>query len=127
MIIKGQKIEWNKSKDDRDAITIIAGTFTYYLLVFAEMLRCIRSSNTEDFIPSEIKEDVSQNGKTTNYSYNRVYPWTSNNRQLLLEQQQQLYNLARGHALSQGRNYIIKDDISLVIKVVLSTGSIEEY
>jgi len=37
----------------------------------------------------------------------------------------QLYNLARGHALSQGRNYITLDDIPLVIKVVLSTASIE--
>ena len=38
---------------------------------------------------------------------------------------QQLYNLARGHAPSYGRNYITKDDVLLVIKVVLSTGSIE--
>jgi hypothetical protein len=37
----------------------------------------------------------------------------------------QLRNLARGHALSQGRNYITKEDISLVIKVVLSTASTE--
>jgi hypothetical protein len=34
---------------------------------------------------------------------------------------QQLFNLARGHAISQGRNYItVKDDIPLVVKVVLS-------
>ena len=38
---------------------------------------------------------------------------------------QQLYNLGRGHALSHGRNYITMDDIPLIIKVVLSTGSIE--
>jgi hypothetical protein len=38
----------------------------------------------------------------------------------------QLRNLARGHALSQGRDYItIEDDIPLLIKVVLSTASIE--
>jgi hypothetical protein len=37
----------------------------------------------------------------------------------------QLYNLARGHALSGGRNYITLDDIPLIIKVVLSTASIE--
>ena len=34
----------------------------------------------------------------------------------------QLYNLARGHALSQGRTYITLDDIPLIIKVVLSTA-----
>jgi hypothetical protein len=38
---------------------------------------------------------------------------------------QQLYNLARGHALSQGRNYITIDDIPLIIKVVLSTAPLE--
>jgi hypothetical protein len=34
---------------------------------------------------------------------------------------QQLFNLARGHALSQGRDYVtIEDDLPLVVKVVLS-------
>ena len=37
----------------------------------------------------------------------------------------QLMNLARGHALSQGRNYITMQDIPLVIKVVFSTASRE--
>src|SRR6476659_2989914 len=37
----------------------------------------------------------------------------------------QLRNLARGHALSKGRNYITVDDVPLLIKVVLSTASIE--
>ena len=38
---------------------------------------------------------------------------------------EQLRNLARGHALSQGRNYINKTDLSIPIKVMLSTASIE--
>jgi hypothetical protein len=37
----------------------------------------------------------------------------------------QLMNLAKGHAISQGRNFITKEDVSIVIKVVLSTASIE--
>ena len=37
----------------------------------------------------------------------------------------QLYNLARGHTLLKGRNYVTMDDISLAVKVVLSTASIE--
>jgi len=38
----------------------------------------------------------------------------------------QLRNLARGHALSQGRDYItIEDDIPILIKVVMSNASIE--
>jgi hypothetical protein len=38
---------------------------------------------------------------------------------------EQLYNIARGHALSVGRNYITLDDLSIPIKAVLSTASIE--
>ena len=37
----------------------------------------------------------------------------------------QLRNLARGHALSQSRNYMTMDDIPLIIKVVFSTASME--
>jgi hypothetical protein len=37
----------------------------------------------------------------------------------------QLRNLARGHALSKGRNYIKVEDVPMLIKVVLSTCSIE--
>jgi hypothetical protein len=37
---------------------------------------------------------------------------------------QQLYNLARGHALIEGRNYVTLADIPLLIKVVLSTAPI---
>ena len=37
----------------------------------------------------------------------------------------QLYNLARGHALVQCRNYINLDDVAICAKVVLSTASIE--
>jgi hypothetical protein len=38
---------------------------------------------------------------------------------------EQLRNIARGHALSLGRNYITLDDLVIPIKVVLSTASIE--
>jgi hypothetical protein len=37
----------------------------------------------------------------------------------------QLLNLAKGHALSQGRKYLTLEDIPLLIKVVLSTATIE--
>ena len=37
----------------------------------------------------------------------------------------QLRNMARGHALSQGRNYMTLVDIPLLIKVVFSTASME--
>jgi hypothetical protein len=34
-----------------------------------------------------------------------------------------LYNLARGHALSQGRDHVTMDDVPLVIRVVLSSAA----
>ncbi|MGH9878613.1 MAG: hypothetical protein ACRD5H_13330, partial [Nitrososphaerales archaeon] len=37
----------------------------------------------------------------------------------------QLRNLARGHALSQGRMSIVREDLKIVVKVVLSTAPIE--
>jgi hypothetical protein len=37
----------------------------------------------------------------------------------------QLLNLAKGHALSRGRNFLTFEDIPILIKVVLSTASIE--
>jgi predicted transcriptional regulator len=36
-----------------------------------------------------------------------------------------LYNLARGHALQTGRNYITIDDIPVVVKTVLSTAHVD--
>ena len=36
-----------------------------------------------------------------------------------------LKNLARGHALSAGRNYITLDDIPMIIKTALDTAAIE--
>lgn len=38
---------------------------------------------------------------------------------------QQLVNLAKGHALLSGRNYVTTDDIPMIVKVVLSTAPIE--
>ena len=38
---------------------------------------------------------------------------------------EQLKHIARGHALSLGKNYITMEDLSVPIKVVLSTASIE--
>lgn len=38
---------------------------------------------------------------------------------------EQLRNMARGHAVFMGRNHIAKEDLSLPVKVVLSTASID--
>ena len=51
------------------------------------------------------------------YNYRRIEEPDRANRQLT--------NLARGHALSQGRNYLTMADVPLIAKVVLSTAPIE--
>ena len=129
------KVEWDKTKDDRKAIKIIA-----QLAILLAHLRgnvvVYKSSDREDFIPlttvlpvasviggEKVGVNNNYNSTTTTYSEGFIHslpiiedPSRAN---------QQLYNLARGHALSYGRNYITEDDISLIIKVVLSTASIE--
>ena len=119
------KIEWDRNKDDKNAIRIIAR-----LAILLARLRgnvfVTKSSNTEDFIPSTTNTSLNNNNHNTATNYHGTefihgLPTIENPSRA----NQQLYNLARGHALSLGRNYITMDDIPLIIKVVLSTGSIE--
>lgn len=123
------KIEWDKSKDDKNAIRIIARLALLLAHLRGNVYVC-KSSNTEDFIPSQSHTGNNNNNEnnnittTTNYhatEFIHGLPTIENPSRAV----QQLYNLARGHALSHGRNYITIQDISLVLKVVLSTGSIE--
>jgi hypothetical protein len=36
-----------------------------------------------------------------------------------------LHNLAKGHALSKGRNHITLEDVLLIVKTVLSTAQVD--
>lgn len=96
------KIEWDHSKDDRQALI--------YIIKLADLLAPLRG--------------VSQTWETrgtqgSDYGY--TIPIVEDPSRATI----QLYNLARGRALSQGRNYVTKEDVPLVIKVVLSTGPVE--
>ena len=96
------KIEWDHSKDDREALI--------YIIKLADLLAPLRG--------------VSQTWETrgtqgSDYGY--TIPIVEDPSRATT----QLYNLARGHALSQGRKYVTKEDVPLVIKVVLSTGPVE--
>lgn len=53
------------------------------------------------------------------------YAYTLATREDPLRAMIQLRNLARGHALSQGRNYLSLEDMPLLFKVVFSTASME--
>ena len=96
------KVEWNKKKNDRKALR--------YTVKLAGLLAHLRGT----LQTWETKET-----QGTDYAYSVP----------IIEERDraatQLHNLARGHALSQGRKYISIENIPILIKVVLSTASIE--
>lgn len=97
------KISWNtKEKDDDNALKCI--------IRLAQLLSHLRG-----VVPTW----ETKNTQGSDYSY--AMPIIEEPTRAMT----QLQNLARGHALSQGRNYITMDDIPLIIKVVLSTASRE--
>jgi hypothetical protein len=115
--IKRAKIQWDDDRDDKEIIKIIA-RLALLLAHIRGHVDVYKSSDHDDIIIP-----VDNNTITTTYSEGFIHglPIIENPSRAA----QQLYNLARGHALSYGRNYITKDDVLIVIKVVLSTGSIE--
>jgi hypothetical protein len=96
------KIQWDYSKDDEMA--------ERYILRLADLLAHLRGVA----VTWETKDT-----QGSDYGYTRP----------IIEDPSrattQLKNLARGHALLHGRNYLTKDDISIVVKTVLSTASVE--
>ncbi|MGI9011054.1 MAG: hypothetical protein ACR2F1_07690 [Nitrososphaeraceae archaeon] len=117
------KIEWDKNKDDKNAIRIIAR-----LAILLARLRgnvyVYKSTDRDDLVLPIIEStNTTINNTIVNYSEGFIHsiPTIENPSRA----NQQLYNLSRGHALAHGRNYITEEDIPLIIKVVLSTGSIE--
>jgi predicted transcriptional regulator len=97
------KIPWNKEeKDDQNAI----GT----IIKLGKLLAHLRG-----VVPTwETRE-----------SQGLEYAYTFANIEEPDRAMVQLRNLARGHALSLGRNYLTMQDIPLLINVVLSTASME--
>ena len=98
-----QKIIWNPEKDDPQA--------KRYIIRSAMLLAHLRG-----VVPTW---ETREGGQGTEYAYT-IATIEEPDRAIT-----QLRNLARGHALSQGRNYITVDDIPLIIEVVFSTASIE--
>jgi DNA-binding transcriptional ArsR family regulator len=96
------KINWNTSKDDLEA--------KRYIVRLAHLLAYLRG-----VVPTWHTHDT----QGSNYGYGMAIKEECD-RAIT-----QMYNLARGHALSRGRNYVTLEDIPLVIKTVLSTASIE--
>jgi hypothetical protein len=96
------KVKWDTESDSVDAKRCIVR-----LGVLLQHLRCIATVwHTEDSQASEYAYSVSQ---------------PEDPRRAITT----LRNLARGHALLTGRNYITIEDIPVVVKTVLSTAQIE--
>jgi hypothetical protein len=96
------KIQWDFSKDDEIA--------ERYIIRLAKLLAHLRGVA----VTWETRDT-----QGSDYGYTR--PIIEDPSRAIT----QLKNLARGHALLQGRNYLTKEDISIVIKTVLSTASVE--
>ena len=102
------KMEWDSKhpKNDEDKKT---KTFIVRLGMLLAHLRGV--------IPSFYTDDSNSQGLGYSYSLATIEEPS--------RAMTQLRNLARGHALSQGRNYLTMEDIPLLIKVVFSTASME--
>ena len=97
-----KKMEWDYSKDDEAAIKTIAG-----MADVLSYLRCV----------AQVWETPGSQG--SDYSY------TISQREVPRRATTALSNLARGHALQNGRNYITLDDVRIVVKTAMDSAQIE--
>ena len=100
------KIAWNSEKDD--------GLAKDYIIKLGKFLAKIRGH-----VDAWSSKGTGHTHEYTEYSYGFTQSEDP------ARASTQLYNLARGHALLMGRNYITIDDIPIAVKVVLSTASVE--
>lgn len=96
------KMEWDRERDESQAKRCIAE-----LAKLLSYLRC------------EVKTWHSEGTQGSEYGYSPSLPEDPKRAADVL------INVARGHALLYGRNYITLDDIPITIKVTLSTAQIE--
>jgi hypothetical protein len=99
---KLRKIVWDSDKDDDECLHVI--------IRVAKLLSHLRA-----VVPTW----------DTSRSQGTDYTYATAQREEPDRAMEQLRNLSRGSALSKGRNYITKEDLSIPIKVVLSTASID--
>jgi hypothetical protein len=97
------KMQWDDDNDDKTALLWIID-----LARLLSHLRCI----AQTWI-------IEGDNQGSNYGYTHTQPESPERAMEVLR------NLARGHALSTGRNYITLEDIPIVVKTVLSTAIID--
>jgi hypothetical protein len=92
-----KNMEWNKKKDDYESYNLITR--------MAQLLTLLRA-------PLETwKAGIDE----TEYEYK--VPMVERPKRVM----QILYNIARGHALLYGRNYVIKEDVKILVPIVFSS------
>lgn len=96
------KIIWDKSNESRDALKYIVG-----MADLLSYLRCV----------AQVWE--------THDSQGSDYAYSISQREVPRRAITCLKNLAKGHTLLTGRNYITLDDIPMIIKTALDTAPIE--
>jgi AAA lid domain len=97
------KMPWNSMRDDPVAKEYIAE-----LAMLLQHLRCIVTT-----------WDNKSENYNSDYDYTVSMPEDPDRAAIAL------FNLAKGHALLTGRNYITMEDIPIVVKTVLSTAKID--
>jgi predicted transcriptional regulator len=97
------KIKWSYAKDEEQALRWIIK-----LADVLKHLRCIAQTWT-----------IEGDSQGSNYGYTHTQPESPERAARVLS------NLARGHALLAGRNFITLEDIPIVVRTVLSTGIID--
>lgn len=95
-----KRVKWNKDKDDKETCQ--------YIIQLSIFLSDFRA-----YIPTRNTGESRSGG--TNYNFDTPIP--DDPTKLLTT----LYNLARGHAILYGRNYIISDDLDMIIHIVISS------
>jgi hypothetical protein len=106
-----RKIEWDSEKNDKNAILCISR--------LAQLLGYLRREGRA-YSPHEIiVMDSADSDK------DRKYVYFTAEVEDIKRAGQILVNLASGHALLTGRNYITMEDVKIVTKVVLSTARFE--
>ncbi|HJU12920.1 MAG TPA: hypothetical protein VJ792_00495 [Candidatus Nitrosotalea sp.] len=101
-MLKSGKVKWDDSRNDKDTISKIT--------MLAMLLGKLRASMST--------EDVPYHGGS---NYNFEPPVIEDPTRAT----DSLINLAKGHALLYGRNYIMPDDLRPVVKIALSSASRE--
>lgn len=124
------KMEWDKTKDSAEARRMVAS-----LAILLSHLRCpvatwssAGSTTSNDNNVNGYKDEKGAgeassasegSSSSTELNYSVSLPENPKRANRILN------NLANGHALLTGRNYVTLDDIPVVIKTALSTGPID--